>query len=98
MKPIAKACLAVATLLLASCGGGDEDADSRTAGGEILPGSTSDAMLPLDQLQSQGEAAAPSRTTDTGQEGDGQAPADAEQPAANDDAPAPSELDAQIAD
>lgn len=43
----------LAVLALAGCGGGDQQAAKGTAGGEILPGSTSDAMLPLDTVRSQ---------------------------------------------
>ncbi len=45
-------CLAV-TLALGACDKPAENATGGTAGGEILPGSTSDAMLPLDSLRSQ---------------------------------------------
>ncbi len=40
-------------LTLASCGGEKSSQGAGTAGGEILPGSTSDAMLPLDRVRSQ---------------------------------------------
>jgi hypothetical protein len=40
-------------LALAGCGGGDKETAQGSAGGEILPGSTSDAMLPLDTVRSQ---------------------------------------------
>jgi len=44
-------------LALAACGGGAPDAanDSRQAEGEVLEGSISDDMIPLDQLRSQGQ-------------------------------------------
>lgn len=45
-------CLAV-TLALGACDKPAEKTTGGTAGGEILPGSTSDAMLPLDSLRSQ---------------------------------------------
>src|SRR5690606_26236584 len=38
---------------LAACGGGSGDGDERTASGEVLEGSISDEMLPLDQVTSQ---------------------------------------------
>ena len=41
------------TLLLAACGGAKKDEGAGTAAGEILPGSASDAMLPLDTVRSQ---------------------------------------------
>ncbi len=45
---------AAALLLLAACGGDQAPADEgASASGEILPASTSDAMIPLDTLQSQ---------------------------------------------
>ncbi len=46
------ACLALLPLALAACQGEKPD-DKARAGGEILPGSASDAMLPLDTLRSQ---------------------------------------------
>lgn len=48
-RPIAAIALA---LLLAACGGSGEE-DERTASGEVLEGSISDAMLPLEQVTSQ---------------------------------------------
>lgn len=44
---------AALALALAGCGGGDKETAQGSAGGEILPGSTSDAMLPLDTVRSQ---------------------------------------------
>jgi hypothetical protein len=41
------------TMALAACKGSERPASNATAGGEILPGSVSDAMLPLDQVRSQ---------------------------------------------
>ncbi|MDD3799143.1 MAG: hypothetical protein PHE36_08200 [Novosphingobium sp.] len=50
-------------VLLAACG---DDAsrkeDGRTAAGEVLEGSISDAMIPLDQLKSQAPLAGPDKT------------------------------------
>ncbi|MEO5587744.1 MAG: hypothetical protein ABIQ81_08640 [Novosphingobium sp.] len=41
-------------LALTACGGAEKKAkDQRTAAGEILPGSISDAMLPYDTVRSQ---------------------------------------------
>jgi hypothetical protein len=44
---------AVLVLQLAACGGGSGDDDERTASGEVLEGSITDEMLPLDQVTSQ---------------------------------------------
>ncbi|HVR91915.1 MAG TPA: hypothetical protein VHG29_12600 [Novosphingobium sp.] len=44
--------LAAIPLALTACKG-EQKANGKTAGGEILPGSTSDAMLPLDTVRSQ---------------------------------------------
>lgn len=44
---------AALALLLAGCGGSSDDGDERTASGEVLEGSISDEMLPLEQLTSQ---------------------------------------------
>jgi hypothetical protein len=42
------------SLTLPACGGGnDKKNDQRTAEGEILPGSISDAMIPYDTVRSQ---------------------------------------------
>jgi hypothetical protein len=40
-------------LALAACGAEKKDEGAGTAAGEILPGSASDAMLPLDTVRSQ---------------------------------------------
>lgn len=42
-----------ALVLLASCGGGEKQQGAGKAEGEILPGSVSDAMLPVDTVRSQ---------------------------------------------
>ncbi|MBB3989166.1 hypothetical protein [Croceicoccus naphthovorans] len=49
--------VAVLALTLAACGSDapDPSSDGRQAEGEVLEGSISDAMIPLDQLRSQGE-------------------------------------------
>lgn len=45
---------ALLALALAACSGdGQKDQGSGTASGEVLPGSASDAMIPLDQVKSQ---------------------------------------------
>lgn len=76
---VATAAVASPLLLLSACGGEEERRadDGRTAGGEILPASVSDAMLPLDRLRSQGETiAAPAEGEEpgTGQRASGATP------------------------
>jgi hypothetical protein len=46
---------ALLALLLSGCGGGESKKaeGAGTAQGEVLPGSVSDAMIPLDQVKSQ---------------------------------------------
>jgi hypothetical protein len=51
--PLHLICLCAAPLALAACHGGKKPDEARTAQGEILPGSASDAMLPLDTVRSQ---------------------------------------------
>jgi hypothetical protein len=51
-------------VLLAGCGKSDRN-DRRSASGEVLQGTTSDAMLPLDKLKSQGPMLAPSERKST---------------------------------
>jgi hypothetical protein len=53
MKRLAFAVSLASFALLAGCGDQKKDKTAGTAGGEILPGSTSDAMLPLDTVRSQ---------------------------------------------
>ncbi len=60
IKPLAF--LAVPVMLALSACGDDREAtgdDSREASNEVLEGTISDAMLPLDELQSQAPLAAP---------------------------------------
>ena len=52
MKPDLRRPALLLALALAGCGGSDDNARA-TAPGEVLPGSASDAMLPLDTLRSQ---------------------------------------------
>lgn len=87
-----KTIVAVALVaLLAACDSGTEEtSDGRTAEGEVLGGTISDAMLPLDTVQSQSP---PLRTEPTGEEAGAEAVADgdaAAEPAeeADDDAAA----------
>jgi hypothetical protein len=42
-----------ACILLAACGGGDAENDQRTASGQVLEGSISDSMLPLETVRSE---------------------------------------------
>lgn len=53
MKPVLIALSLAAMAALGGCGEEKKAAAGATAGGEILPGSTSDAMLPLDTVRSQ---------------------------------------------
>jgi hypothetical protein len=56
MPALRLALILMAPLALAACGSGTSDKkqkDQRTAAGEILPGSVSDAMLPYDTVRSQ---------------------------------------------
>lgn len=61
--------------LLAACGGGsDSNDDARTASGEVLEGTISDAMIPLDQLRSEAPLMKPeaAKAVDgEGEEGEG---------------------------
>jgi len=53
-------CAAVLLVLaLAGCKGGDKPAEDAKAMGEVLPGSASDAMIPLDTVRSQPPLAPP---------------------------------------
>jgi hypothetical protein len=87
--------------LLAGCNNKPATNDRRSASGEVLQGTTSDAMLPLDKLKSQPPLLAPSeaKTTPEGvaDKASGAADVASEASAAPDDAataspaPAPSE-------
>jgi hypothetical protein len=73
------ALLAVPLLALAACGGEAEapveSDDSATATGDVLGGSISDAMLPLDEVRSQSPSAPRRVTTPSGPSGEEAAPA-----------------------
>lgn len=56
--------LAAVPLALTACKGEQKSAGN-TAGGQILPGSTSDAMLPLDTVRSQPPLAPKTESTGT---------------------------------
>lgn len=63
MKPAPLHTLLIIGLAVSLAGCGSDSAapegDNREAGGEVLEGSITDEMIPLDQLQSQGESAEP---------------------------------------
>ena len=60
--------LAATLLALAGCNGdAKKDAGAGTAQGEVLPGSTSDAMLPLDTVKSQAPLAPKSEGGEAGE-------------------------------
>jgi hypothetical protein len=51
--------------LLAACGGDKAEKDERAASGEVLEGTISDSMLPLDSVRSQAPLAEPRAATRT---------------------------------
>ena len=53
--------LLTGTLLLAACGDEAAKGDGRSAAGEVLEGTISDAMLPLDEVRSQSPLAGPEK-------------------------------------
>ena len=60
--------LAASLLALGACkGDAKKDAGAGTAQGEVLPGSTSDAMLPLDTVKSQAPLAPKSEGGEAGE-------------------------------
>ena len=75
--------------LLAACNDQVSD-DSRSASGEVLEGTISDAMLPLDQVRSQPPLVAP-RSRSTGADDADEAEA-GEGPGAAEDGTAPAEI------
>jgi hypothetical protein len=82
-------------LALSACKDEPKKATGGTAQGEVLPGSTSDAMLPLDTVKSQAPLAPKS---EGGEKGDAKKPDKKADPAAaedaaaaEEDAPAPAE-------
>jgi hypothetical protein len=52
VKPELRLAAPLLLLALTACGG-DKPSSQGSAGGEVLPGSASDAMLPTDQIKSQ---------------------------------------------
>ena len=73
MKP----CLTLgAALALAACSGETKKETGGKAGGEILPASVSDAMLPRDTVRSQAPLAPKPGSSETGKDGKGAEPED----------------------
>jgi hypothetical protein len=99
MSPNLRLALILAVpLALVGCGDGDKKGkDQRTAAGEILPGSISDAMLPYDTVRSQ-PPLAPQETGKAGIKGGTRAEATPGESAAADPSaetsPAPAETPA----
>lgn len=62
--------LLVLALSLAACGGAKKQQGAGTAEGEVLPGSASDAMLPLDTVTSQPPLAPKAASADKGETND----------------------------
>lgn len=90
MPALRLALILIAPLALVACGSGTSDKkqkDRRTAVGEILPGSVSDAMLPYDTVRSQPPLAPRESGRAGGKAGEA---AEAEAEAAASDAPAAS--------
>ena len=74
---------------LAACKGSDKPAQDARAVGEVLPGSASDAMIPLDTVRSQPPLAPPPTSSARGAGKAGEEDADAaETEAGTEDAPA----------
>lgn len=61
--------VALLLLLLASCRGEVADDANATASGEVLPGSISDAMIPLDSVRSEAPLMEATPAPDEGQAG-----------------------------
>jgi len=57
--------LLAALALLGACHGSSPKNDQRSASGQVLQGTISDAMLPVDKLRSQGPLLAPSQAKTT---------------------------------
>jgi hypothetical protein len=68
-------------VLLGACGGGSKETAQGTAGGDILPGSASDAMLPLDTVRSQPPLAPKSESSPGAKAAAKGEPGEAEEPA-----------------
>ncbi len=96
----------LALTMLSACGDQESDEPERkTAAGEVLGGSISDSMLPLDTVQSQSpplresaaddSGAGPSEAADDDEEEEEEAPAPSSSPSSSETAPAaaPAEVD-----
>ncbi|WAT19212.1 hypothetical protein OZN62_06505 [Aurantiacibacter sp. MUD11] len=99
MRPYSKMLLFAPVLLLAACGDEaevDTEDDGREASGEVLEGSISDAMLPVDRVRSQAPlvVASPAPASPAAEEGE----AAAEDPAATSAEPAAVEAPAEPAE
>ena len=70
MPPIRLAALAPLALLAACNGSGEKGPERKTAAGEVLGGSISDSMLPLDTVQSQSPPLRESAGESGGESGD----------------------------
>lgn len=68
------AAIACAALALSGCKGESKRETGGTAGGEILPGSASDAMLPYDTVRSQAPLAPKEEGGESGKDKQGEAP------------------------
>ena len=92
MRPIAAFAV---LLLLAACGDKSEDDDERRASGQVLEGTISDSMLPLDTVRSQPPLAkvtgTPGETGDAPETEATDAAGGEESPSADDAAPADDE-------
>lgn len=78
-------CTLPALALLAACGDGASDSDGRAASGEVLEGTISDAMLPVDRVRSEPpledpEAFAKARSAASGAVGEAAEGEDAAEP------------------
>lgn len=92
MKPCPTVLIFAVALGLTACKGENKGADERTAVGEILPGSASDAMLPYDSLRSQPPLAPPTGPAGTSKgKGDGAEDAPDAVATEGDSDPAPAE-------
>ncbi len=80
-------------VLLAGCGGDAPADDGRAASGEVLEGSISDDMLPLDRLRSEPPPEDPRAFAET-RRADGEGAAAAEAGDAEDSAEEPADADA----
>jgi hypothetical protein len=78
--------IVLAPAVLAACGGDAVEDDDRTASGEVLEGSVSDAMIQLEQVKSQPPLAR-STGSANGEDGEDDAAEDPAAEAASDEGP-----------